>query len=249
MKPVLLVIGGIVQVALAAVHVAMFFAPLPASAKPTAYALNGCVTVVPLFFAYLCFFRRRELVETAMGRVLCWSIVLFYAHTVGAGTIRTGRLLDDPFRFACLLPVTLLYAFVAAPNGRWQALLTISGILQALLALLHVTMFFGSATLVQLPENLKRSFPGFNAAVVMTVLGLAYLCLFKGRELVETSIGRAVCWFSALFYLQRSIVGLACPGFDECGVVWALLALGLVHAAIAVAARPQRGARTTPVAA
>jgi hypothetical protein len=245
MRAALLIVGGIVQAALGAMHVAMFFAPLPESAKPIAYVLNGCVTAVALFFAYVSLFRQRELVDTAMGRVVCWSIAFFYAQTVIAGVVRSGRLLDSPFRLAVLLPMTLLYTFVATPTGSRQALLAVGGVVQVLLAALHVTVSFGSSALSPLPENLRRSFHGFNAAVAVVVLGLAYLCLFRRKDLAETSIGRAICWFAALFHLQRAAVGLAWPGFDEPGLAWVLLALGLAYGSIAATARPERSTGTT----
>jgi len=82
---ILLLIGGVFQILVIALHVAMFFgiakapgADLPAVIKPLLHIFNAAVTAVVLFFAYVSLFRRRELVQTGLGRATCLFIGVFY---------------------------------------------------------------------------------------------------------------------------------------------------------------------------
>ncbi|RPI19335.1 MAG: hypothetical protein EHM61_28380 [Acidobacteria bacterium] len=82
---VLLVIGGVFQALFAIMHVGMFFGisrdpALPAAMKPLLYIFNAAVLATVLFFAYASFFRRRELLETGLGRVTCLFIGAFYVQ-------------------------------------------------------------------------------------------------------------------------------------------------------------------------
>ncbi len=82
---ILLFIGGVFQMLAVALHVVMFFgisrAPaseLTAAIKPLLYIFNAAVLAMVLFFAYVSFFRRKELIQTGLGRATCLFIAIFY---------------------------------------------------------------------------------------------------------------------------------------------------------------------------
>ncbi len=117
MKKVLLVIGGIVQVLIVALHVAMFFglaraSEVPAALKPSLYIFNAAVLTAVLFFAYVSFFRRRELIETPLGRAVGWFIAIFYAQRGILGAAIHG---PSVFDLVILLAIAALYAIAATP--------------------------------------------------------------------------------------------------------------------------------------
>jgi hypothetical protein len=119
MRRKLLVAGGIVQVLLAALHIGMFFAPLPQDARPMAYVFNGGVTAVVLFFAYVSLFQSEKLVGTPMGRLVCWFAALFVLQWAVVGIVAPG--FNEPGLTALLVPLALVYGFVAAPARPWPA--------------------------------------------------------------------------------------------------------------------------------
>lgn len=122
-------------------------------------------------------------------------------------------------------------------------LLLIGGIVQALIVALHVTMAFGiqgqpapSGLTPETWTGLKASMQVFNATVLTAVLCFAYVSLFKRAELLSTSLGRTVCAFIALLYLQRVVVAAVLRGFDP-GFGLLLLGLAAVYAFAALPAR------------
>lgn len=130
------------------------------------------------------------------------------------------------------------------PMKTKSILLLIGGIIQALLVALHLAMAFGiqgrTAPEGLAPEtwaNLKQSMHVFNATVLTAVLCFAYVSTFNRAELLSTSLGRTVCAFIALLYLQRVAVDTILRGFDP---GFGLLLLGLValYAFAALPARP-----------
>jgi hypothetical protein len=93
-------------------------------------------------------------------------------------------------------------------------LLTIGGVVQLLVLALHVTMFFGIASAAALPADVKPTLHIFNAAVATLVAFIAYVSLFRKRELLTTGLGRAVCLFVGFFYLQRAVVEVVVRKLD-----------------------------------
>ncbi len=123
MKRVLLVAGGIVQMLIVALHVAMFFGlaratEVPAGLKPTLYIFNAAVLTTVLFFAYVSFFRRRELLETSFGRGVAWFIAVFYAQRGLSEVVVRGL---DPVSLAVMLAIAAIYAVVALPSRTARA--------------------------------------------------------------------------------------------------------------------------------
>jgi hypothetical protein len=96
-------------------------------------------------------------------------------------------------------------------------LLLIGGIIQILVAALHIGIFFGVAS-SELAQDTKISIHIFNAAVFVTVIFFAYVSLFRKRDLISTSFGRIVSGFIAVFYLQRGLVELFLRGFDAVSI-------------------------------
>jgi len=85
-------------------------------------------------------------------------------------------------------------------------LLVTGGIFQALVAIMHVGMFFGISKDPALPAATKPLLYIFNSAVLATVLFFTYASFFRRRELIQTGLGRATCLFIGAFYVQRGLV-------------------------------------------
>jgi hypothetical protein len=117
-----------------------------------------------------------------------------------------------------------------------RVLLVIGGIVQVLIVALHVTMFFGLARTKEIPAGLKPTLYIFNAAVLTTVLFFAYVSFFRRRELIETTFGRAVVWFIAVFYLQRGLTEVLVSGLHPT-MVGMMLAIAALYAVVAVPSR------------
>ena len=117
-----------------------------------------------------------------------------------------------------------------------RILLSIGGVVQVLLAGLHVFMFFGMERAKGIPSGLKPLLHIFNAAVLTVVLFFAYVSFFQRRALAETPLGRAVCWFIALFYLQRGLTELVVSGLNPI-MLGAMLAIAALYAWAAVPSR------------
>jgi hypothetical membrane protein len=102
-------------------------------------------------------------------------------------------------------------------------LLLIGGVFQILAGALHVAMFFGisKAPASDLPAAIKPLLHIFNAAVLVTVLFFAYVSFFRRKDLIQTALGRAICLFIGVFYMQRALVEVAVRGV-------ALTSLGLL---------------------
>jgi len=97
----------------AALHVAMFLgfsraSDLPAAIIPLLYLFNAAVLATVLFFAYVSFFRRGDLLRTGLGRATCLFIGLFYIQRGLVEVLVSGvnRVLWDcsasPRRSTCL---------------------------------------------------------------------------------------------------------------------------------------------------
>jgi hypothetical protein len=113
--------------------------------------------------------------------------------------------------------------------------LIIAGVIQVLVAVLHVAIFRGIAVDAGLADKVKEGAQIFNAAVLTTVLFFAYVSLFRRRDLLGTSLGRAVCIFIAIFYCQRAVVEAILRGIEPIGFSLLLLVSALY---IVAALRP-----------
>ncbi len=122
-----------------------------------------------------------------------------------------------------------------------RVLLIVGGVIQVLITALHVTMFFGLRAATQVPENLKPLLYIFNAAVTTLVVFVAYVSLFRRSELLSTPLGRGLCWFVAVFYLQRGLTRLVVRGLDPPDLA-IMLAIAAIYAVVALPARSQSAA-------
>jgi hypothetical protein len=114
----LLIIGGIVQVLVVALHVTMFFSlarakEIPVGLKPTLCIFNAAVLTTVLFFAYVSFFRRRELIETVFGRAVASFIAVFYVQRGLTEVLVNGV---HPVSLGMMLAIAALYAVAAVPS-------------------------------------------------------------------------------------------------------------------------------------
>jgi hypothetical protein len=128
-KSALLLIGGIIQVLVFALHVAMVFGnaqrAAPAGMDATAWAklqsslhiFNASVATAVLCFAYVSLFKRAELLTTGLGRTICAFIAAFYLQRMLVPVIvrGVGSFLDPVFT-PLLLGTVALYAFAAVPS-------------------------------------------------------------------------------------------------------------------------------------
>ncbi len=105
--------------------------------------------------------------------------------------------------------------------------LTITGIIQILIALLHISIIFGITRAPELAADAKITLHLLNAAVLTTVFYFAWVSFFQRAEMLGTKFGRGLAWFIAIFYLQRGIVELFIRGFNP-----AMFGLAVVIAAM-----------------
>ena len=117
-------------------------------------------------------------------------------------------------------------------------LLIAGGVIQVLIVILHIGIFFGIASSAELGANTKVTSHIFNAAVTITVLFFAYVSLFRREDLLNTGFGRMVCWFIAVFYLQRGLVEAFLRGIDPVNIVLCLA----IAALYILAALPSKSA-------
>jgi hypothetical protein len=119
-----------------------------------------------------------------------------------------------------------------------SVLLVVGGVVQILVMLMHVAMFFGIASSPELGQRVKETLHIFNATVAVTVAFLAYVSLFRRKDLLGTGLGRAVCFFAALVYVQRGLVEVVLRGFGD--PVWLILfcAIAALYVIAALPSRP-----------
>lgn len=129
-----------------------------------------------------------------------------------------------------------------------RVLLTIGAVVQILVLALHVAMFFGLSRTTEVPDSVKGSLYIFNAAVATAVAFFAYVSLFRRRELMETPLGRVICGFVALFYLQRGVVGTLVRGFDPVDIV-VFSAIAFLYVFVAAPRRPRQAEGAAPMPA
>lgn len=120
MKPILLVTGGVIQILITLLHVGIFFgisrsAELSANAKLTSYIFNAAVTAVVLFFAYVSFFHRRDLIETPLGRVVGFFVAAFYLQR---GLVEVFLRGINPLNLGLSLAIAALYVVAVWPSPR-----------------------------------------------------------------------------------------------------------------------------------
>lgn len=120
MKPILLVTGGVIQTLITLLHVGIFFgisrsAELSANAKVTSYIFNAAVTAVVLFFAYVSFFHRRDLIETRLGRVVGFFVAAFYLQR---GLVEVFLRGISPLNLGLSVAIAALYVIAVWPGPR-----------------------------------------------------------------------------------------------------------------------------------
>lgn len=118
-----------------------------------------------------------------------------------------------------------------------SVLLVGGGVVQILVMVMHVGMFFGIAYSPELAQRVKETLYIFNATVAVTVAFLAYVSLFRRKDLLGTGLGRAVCLFIALVYVQRGLVEVVVRGFGD--PIWLIL-FATIAALYVIAAWPPR---------
>lgn len=99
-------------------------------------------------------------------------------------------------------------------NKTRSVILLIGGIVQVLMVILHIAIFWGISSNSLLAPAAKITAHIFNAAVLTTVIFLAYVSLFRIKDLINSSIGNIICIFAAVFYLQRGFVELYLRGIN-----------------------------------
>ena len=119
MGRILLLVGGLVQLLIVGVHVAMIFgiqsSDMPQAVKQTAHLFNGCVLTMVLFFAYVSLLRRTDLLTTSLGRWTCAFMSVLYLQR---GVVEVIVRSLDPAYFALFIGLALLYAIAPLPPGR-----------------------------------------------------------------------------------------------------------------------------------
>jgi hypothetical protein len=117
-------------------------------------------------------------------------------------------------------------------------LLIVGGVVQILIFALHIGIFFGITSSAELGADAKVSVHIFNAAVTVTVMFFAYVSLLRRQDLLNTGFGRTVCWFIAVFYLQRGFVEAFLRGVDPVNL-GLCLAIAALYIAATLPSKPQ----------
>lgn len=120
MKSILLIIGGVIQVLILALHIAIFFGiasaeSMGADMKVTAHIFNAAVTVTVFFFAYVSLFRRQDLLGTSFGRIVSWFIAVFYLQR---GLVEVFLRGFEFLNIVICVVITALYVIVAWPERK-----------------------------------------------------------------------------------------------------------------------------------
>jgi hypothetical protein len=116
-KSILLIIGGVIQVLIVALHIGIFYgiavhSGLPANAQVTVHIFNAAVTVTVIFFAYVSLVRRNELIGTNLGRIVMWFIAVFYLQRGFVELFLRGF---NPVNLGLSIIIAALYAVAAIP--------------------------------------------------------------------------------------------------------------------------------------
>ncbi|RPH33720.1 MAG: hypothetical protein EHM93_03540 [Bacteroidales bacterium] len=122
MKSTFLIIGGVMQLLLVFLHISIFFSipqnpDLNANAKESAYIFNACVTITVMFFAYVSFFKRQELINSNIGRIVAFFIALYYITRGLVEVILRGI---NPLSLSVLIAIAVLYMVVLIPSKKKQ---------------------------------------------------------------------------------------------------------------------------------
>lgn len=120
MRSVLLIVGGVVQILVMAMHVAMFYGiasspDLALRVKETLYIFNAFCVVTVAFFAYVSLLRRRDLLGTALGQAVSVFIALVYVQRGLVEIIVRG--FSDPLWLVLFCAIAALYAIAAWSPG------------------------------------------------------------------------------------------------------------------------------------
>jgi hypothetical protein len=116
-KSILLIIGGVIQILILALHISIFYgiavySGLPANAQVTAYIFNAAVTVTVIFFAYVSLFRRQDLLGASLGRIVLWFIAAFYLQR---GVVELFLRGFNPVHLGLSVAIAALYIIAAIP--------------------------------------------------------------------------------------------------------------------------------------
>jgi hypothetical protein len=116
-KSILLVIGGVIQILIIALHISIYFGiasspDLAASTKVSLHIFNSAVLATVVFFATVSLFRRRDLLGTNLGRIVSWFIAVFYLQRGFVELFLRGF---NPVTLGLSIIIAALYAVAAIP--------------------------------------------------------------------------------------------------------------------------------------
>jgi hypothetical protein len=118
MRPILLVVGGVFQILIVLLHIGIFFgiassATMPANDKISAYIFNAAVTVTVIFFGYVSLFRRKDLLNTKLGLIICLFISIFYLQR---GVVELFLRGFEIFNLGLCIAIAAIYLVAILPS-------------------------------------------------------------------------------------------------------------------------------------
>lgn len=113
-------------------------------------------------------------------------------------------------------------------GGFMKWLLLVAGLVNLAFALFHVYLGYEISLWQSQPADVRGLMEGLNAAGALLVFFLAYACLFRRQDMLETGLGAAVFVLGAMVYLARAGEEFFWFAFKPV-VFYPCLAIGLLH--------------------
>jgi len=86
-----------------------------------------------------------------------------------------------------------------------KSLLYAAGSLNLLFGLFHIWLGYGFHRSPTIPAVYRGLLQAFNAGGALMIFFLAYACLLRHREMLETGLGKAVLVLGSALYLSRAL--------------------------------------------
>lgn len=122
-----------------------------------------------------------------------------------------------------------------------RIMLTIGGVFQVILGVFHLGLGWKIHHWNAVPVEARVFMAMLNVAGILFIFFFAYVSFFCKKELLRTSIGRAVLALILLMYLSRAGEEIVLPGFSVLIFAVCLLITGIYLGPFLASARSTQG--------